>query len=82
MSRTRMEWDWVGDYPIFVFMNYASRGRWRVRVVKGTKGKQNDPNIGPWSPSWKKYETINCISRHDVCVDACRKAKKWLKIEN
>lgn len=75
MSRVRMEWNWVGEWPVFVYMEFIDHGTWNVKVVKGVKGDQNAGNTGPSAPAWFKYRSTGLISRSAVCKDACRRAK-------
>jgi hypothetical protein len=81
MSRLRMEWDWVGDYPIFVYMRFVTHGVWDVKIVKGVKGNQNAGGIGPTAPAWFSYRAEGLVSRSDVCKDACKRAKWKLKAQ-
>jgi len=78
MSRLRMEWEWVKDYPIFVYMQFIDHNKWDVKVVRGAKGNQHKGNTSPTAPAWFKYES-KCNSRRDVCIEACRIAKHKLK---
>lgn len=75
MSRLRMEWTWVGDYPIFVYMRFIDHGKWSVKVVKGVKGNQNAGDTSPRAKAWFEYTAEGCISRMSVLKDAERKAK-------
>ena len=78
MSRLRMEWDWVGEYPIFVYMRFYNHNLWHVKVVKGEKNNQNAPGSGPEALAWFKYTSQKC-SRSEVCREACAKVKEQLK---
>ena len=47
MSRTRMSWEWVGDYPIFVYTRFIDHFVFDVKIVIGKKGDQNAEGYGP-----------------------------------
>lgn len=77
----RMEWGWVEDYPIFVYMNFVTHGVWDIKVVKGVKGDQLKGDNSPHAKAWFKYRGTKLNSRNDVFEDASRKAKEKLKGE-
>lgn len=76
-----MEWDWVGEHPIFVYMQFVDNGVWDVKVVRGVKGDQNAGDTSPTAPAWFTYRAEGLISRYEVCKDACKRAKWKLKAE-
>ena len=78
MSRVRMSWDWVGDYPIFVYTTYIDRKKFHVKVVKGTKGEQNAGNTGPNSEAWFEYVSEGLASKNAVDKEAFQKAAEKL----
>ncbi|RLB94154.1 MAG: hypothetical protein DRH26_01960, partial [Deltaproteobacteria bacterium] len=47
MGRTRMSWDWVGKYPVFIYTNFIKDFTFNVRIVIGEKGSQNAVGYGP-----------------------------------
>lgn len=81
MARVRMSWNWVGEWPIFVYTTFITHNVFRVKLVKGTKGDQNDPAVGPWSPAWKQYTQKGLASKDAVVELAFTKAHRWLKEE-
>ncbi len=74
----RMEWDWVDDYPIFVYMAFIDHSKWDVKVVKGVKGNQNVSGYGPTAPAWFEYTSTKC-SRRDVAKEAFKIARGRLQ---
>jgi len=81
MARTRMEWDWVGDYPIFVYTTFIDHNRFDVKVVKGEKGNQNAKGYGPSSKAWMSYTMKGIASRDQVCNKAFQLAAEKLDIK-
>lgn len=79
MPRTRMSWDWVGAYPMFIYTRFIDHGVFEVKIVKGVKNNQNAGNKGPKAPGLK-YTSKGIISKKDVVTDALRKARKLLKL--
>ena len=77
MSSVRMEWDWVGEYPIFVYMRFLYHNLWEVKVVKGEKDNQNAIGYGPEAQAWVKYTSQKC-SRSEVFEEARLKAVEKL----
>ena len=77
MSRVRMEWGWVKEYPIFVYMRFITHNKWEVKVVKGQKGNQNAGNTSPSAPTWFHFES-NKTSRFEVYKEAQRRAEDKL----
>ena len=73
-----MSWDWVGDWPIFVYKRFINQNKYQVKVVKGTKGDQNAGNTGPDSEAWFEYESGFMASKHAVDKEAFQKAAKKL----
>ena len=76
-----MSWDWVGDYPIFVYKRFLCHGQFNVKVVKGTKGDQNAGNTGPDSDAWFEYVSEGLASKNAVDKEAFQKAAKKLNTE-
>ena len=81
MSRTRMDWDWVCGYPIFVYTTFIDHFKFHVKLVKGEKGNQNAPGFGPSAPAWKEYIQEQLISKNEVVAQALKIAKRELKQE-
>ncbi len=80
MARVRMEWDWVGRYPVFVYMEFLDHNKWDVKVVRGKKGDQNaeDVDTSPTAPAWFKYKSSKC-SRHFVGREAFAMARNRMR---
>lgn len=80
MSRTRMEWDWVGDYPVFVYMTFITHFKWSVCVVIGKKGDQNAEGYGPRAKPDLVYIETGLCSRAEVCEAAMERVHAKLNI--
>lgn len=81
MSRVRMNWDWVGDYPIFVYTTFKDHFIFDVKIVKGKKGDQNAPGFGPSAKAWHSYTQRGVASTRDVATLAFDKAAELLVAE-
>ena len=81
MARTRMSWDWVKGYPIFVYTTFIDHSHFHVKVVKGEFGKQNAWGYSPRSKAWFEYECVEFASKDAVVGDALRRAKHYLADE-
>lgn len=81
MARVRMSWDWVGEYPIFVYTTWLDHFKFHVKLVKGAKGNQNDSQYGPWRPPWHEYVITGYASKDEVVSLALNTAKWLLHIE-
>lgn len=79
--RTRMNWDWVKGYPIFVFTTFLDNNRFHVKIVKGERGNQNAGGTGPNSPAWKEYIQEKLSSKDAVVKQALKITKRLLKIQ-
>jgi len=80
-AKTRMSWNWIGDYPVFVYTRFCQHNTFSVKVVKGKQGDQNALGYGPNAPAWKEYIQRGMASRDDVVAEAFKKAKLWMKEE-
>ena len=80
MARVKMSWDWVMDYPIFVYTTFIDHFKFHVKLVKGAKGDQNSSSVdrSPSAPAWKEYIQKGMISKDEVVQEAFRIAKKLL----
>lgn len=74
MSRVQMEWGSIGEYPVFVYMQFLNHNLWRVTVVTGEKNNQNAPGHGPEAPAWFEYTSKKC-SRFQVYREARERLK-------
>ena len=81
MSRTRMDWDWVGHYPFFVFTTWIDNGKFNVKIVKGTKDNQNAGNTGPSAPAWKEYIQEGYASKEAVVKQAFKIIRREIRKE-
>jgi len=80
MAKIKMDWDWVGDYPIFIYTKFIDHGLFEVKIVCGVKGNQNTGNISYSSPPLIEYTETRFSSRNSVVTEALRKtAIKLLK---
>jgi len=66
MSKVRMSWDWVGDYPIFVYTRFLDHFKFEVKIVKGKKGDQNAKGYGPGAKAWVAYTQTGLASKREV----------------
>lgn len=69
-----MSWDWVGDYPIFVYTRFLDHFKFEVKIVKGKKGDQNAEGCGPTAKPWMKYVQHGLASKREVVEKAIEKA--------
>ena len=85
--KTRMGWDWVEDWPVFVYTTFIAQvrgrenlNRFQVKVILGERGDQNSPNVdtSPKAEAYFKYETMEFCSKREVIKDALEKTKWWL----
>lgn len=79
--RVRMSWNWVGDWPIFVYTTWLDNGVFNVKVVRGVKGNQNAGGCGPSAPAWFEYVQTNLLSKKEVVDEAFKLSKDKLKAE-
>lgn len=79
MGRVRMDWDWVGSYPIFVYTSFIAPKKFRVKIVKGERGNQNAPGHGPSAPAWIEYIQEGLESKEKVVHQALERARRELK---
>ena len=73
MAKIKMDWDWVGDYPIFIYTKFIDHGLFEVKIVCGVKGNQNTGNISYSSPPLIEYTETRFSSRNSVVTEALRK---------
>lgn len=81
MSRVRMSWDWVGDYPIFVYTTFITHFKFHVKLVKGKHRDQNAPGRGPTSKAWIEYICEDLASKNEVVTEALKIAEAHLAKE-
>ena len=79
MSRTRMTWDWIREYPIFIYTRFINQGICHVKVIRGQKGDQNAEGTGPLDKAWFEYKSRGLYSKHDVTEHALEKARERLE---
>jgi hypothetical protein len=79
MFRTRMDWDWAGKWPIFVYTTWFDNAIFYVKIVKGKYGDQNAPGYGPTAPAWKDYVQRGLRSKNDVVRQAFKIARREIK---
>jgi hypothetical protein len=72
----RMSWDWVDDYPIFIYTTFIDNGVCKIKIVKGEKLEQNAPGYGPTAPAWIEYIEIGLMSKKEVVEVALDKVRK------
>lgn len=76
-----MNWEWVGDYPVFVYTTFLTDCEFRVKLVRGVKGDQNAGDTGPSAPPWREYIQRGLTSHHAVACKAMINARKLLEME-
>jgi hypothetical protein len=76
-----MSWDWVDDYPIFIYTTFINNGVCKVKIVKGERFEQNAEGYGPTAVAWKEYIEIGLMSKKEVVEVALDKARKELNKE-
>ncbi len=74
MSRARMSWDWIGEWPVFVYTRFLSDKKFSVKVIKGVKGDQNAGNTSPNSEPWFEYISEGIASKNAVDKDAFQRS--------
>lgn len=72
--RKRMSWDWVGDYPVFVYTTWLGHKVFNVDIIIGTKGNQNAGGTGPRDKPTKTYIQNNMASKNQVVTEAFSRA--------
>jgi hypothetical protein len=79
--RTRMSWEWIEKYPIFVYTTWIEPNHFLVKMVKGKKGDQNASGYGPGAKPWTTYHQHQLSSKDGVVAQALKHAEKQLKKE-
>lgn len=75
MSKVKMSWDWVGEYPVFVYTTFVDHNIFKVKIVLGTKSNPGVGNNGPDAEPWMEYTQRGLASKHEVVRIALRIAK-------
>lgn len=70
-----MSWDWVGDYPVFIYTTWRDNGIFDVDIIIGTKNDQNAGNTGPHVKPDFSYTEKDFLSKNDVVKRALRLTK-------
>lgn len=76
--RKRMTWDWVDDYPVFIYTTWLGPKVFKVDIIIGTKGNQNAGKTGPNDPIDHSYIQNNMWSKNQVVSKALEIAKSLL----
>lgn len=79
-GRTRMSWDWVGKYPVFVYTRFIDHFKFNVRIVIGKKGNQNAEGFGPSAKADIEYVQRGLASKREVDELAFEKARIFLNL--
>ena len=80
MAKTRMSWDWVGDYPVFIYTQFLDHFKFNVRIVIGEKGNQNAKGYGPTAKPDIEYVQTGLISKNEVVGVAFECARLHLEV--
>ena len=75
MTRKRMSWGWVDEYPVFVYTTWITHNVFDVIVIKGTKGNQNDPAIDINTKPYMTYIERGLPSKDKVVEAAFERFK-------
>lgn len=78
--RTRMSWDWVGEYPVFVYTTFLDNFKFNVKIMIGEKGNQNADCARPWDKPDIEYVQNNIASKNGVVNIAFEKARIHLNL--
>ncbi len=77
--KTRMSWDWIEKYPVFVYTTFLDHKKFRVKIVLGKKGDQDASGYGPDAEPWKLYIMNGLSSKDAVVANAMKHTERWLK---
>ena len=75
---TKMSWDWVGNYPIFIYTTFIEHGLFNVKIVLGEKGNQNANGYGPNAKAWIELKIKGIRSKDEVAKKATEIARHKL----
>jgi hypothetical protein len=70
-----MSWDWVGEYPIFVYTSFIDHFHFNVSIYKGEKNNQNGKET-----LLIKYEQFGKASKREVVKIALERAREILQV--
>ena len=82
MSRIKMDWGWVDDYPVFIYTRWLSLKVFKVRIVIGEKGNQNAPGYGPRAKPDLEYMQKGLMSKAEVIKEAFVRSKEPVLLRN
>ena len=75
---TKMSYDWIGDYPIFIYTTFIEHGLFNVKIVLGKKGNQNAIGYGPNAKAWIELKIRGIKSKDEIIEKATDLATKKL----
>jgi len=75
-----MSWDWVGEYPIFVYTAWLDHNVFNVDIVIGIKGDQNAGDHGPTVTPDLSYTQAGLASKGAVVAEALIYIKPLLQV--
>lgn len=78
MSRTRMNWEDIDGFPVFVYSTFLDHNLFQVKVVIGKKGDFGG-NYGPDKKGDLSYTERTCNSTMAVAKKAFENARKHLQ---
>ena len=78
--KTRMSWDWVGEYPVFVYTTFLTHFKFNVKIMIGEKGNQNADCARPWDKPDIEYVQNDIASKNGVVEIAFEKARIYLDV--
>lgn len=79
--RTRLSWEWVDTFPVFIYTTFVDHFHFIVKVVIG---KENEPNARGYGPGAKgdiEYVQYGLASKKEVVGVALDKARVLLNRE-
>lgn len=84
MAKVRMSWDWVGDYPVFVYSSFIDHFKFNVKIIIGKKHDQNARGFGPGASAIDEeleYVQLEVASKREVVEIALQRAAKYLNVK-
>lgn len=78
---TKMSWDWVGDYPVFVYTTWQKERVFYVKVVLGSKNREEEIDTSPRGKAYMEYVRKGLLSKGEVADDAFERVERKLLAE-
>ena len=68
MARKRMSWDWVEDYPVFIYTTWIAPKVFNVDILIGVKRDQNAGSHSPCDKPDHSYIERSFYSKEKVVI--------------